>query len=168
MMRAFNSLKNDPKQAARSKFLWLRQVFTDPATGHLPCRVAGLMIDHINRATGEAWPSQARLAEAAGVTPRAIQYALQKLISGGHLKVRRKRGFANRYQPLLRPTNELSPDGRRPANVGSKTDEPSFARLLETPLKKPLDEAERRRLGCEMATLAKQLDGRSSRGGADA
>lgn len=165
MMRALTAIKNDPKQAVRAKFLWLRQVFTDPATGHLACRVAGLMIDHINRATGEAWPSQARLAEAAGVTPRAIQYALKKLISGGHLKVRRKRGLANRYQPLLKPTNDRSLDGFGPANASSKTDEPSFVRLLETPLKKQLDEAERQRLGREMTTLAKQLGGRSSRGG---
>lgn len=168
MMRALNAVKNDPKQAARSKFLWLRQVLTDPATGHLACRVAGLLIDHINRATGEAWPSQARLADAAGVTPRAIQYALQKLISGGHLKVRRQRGLANRYQPLIRPTNDSSPDRSGPTNACSKTAEPSFARLLETPLKKALDEAERQRLGREMATLARQLSGRSSRSGADA
>ena len=167
-MRAVNALKNDPKQAARSKFLWLRQVFTDPATGHLACRVAGLLIDHINRTTGEAWPSQARLAQAAGVTPRAIQYALQKLISGGHLKVRRKRGLANRYRLHFRPTNDRALDGSGPTNAGSKTDEPCFARLLETPLKKGLDEAERQRLGREMATLARQLSGRSSRSGADA
>ncbi|MFN7106992.1 MAG: helix-turn-helix domain-containing protein [Brevundimonas sp.] len=167
-MRASKSSPIDPKQSARVKFVWLRQVFTDPATGHLSCRVAGLLIDHINRATGEAWPSQARLAEAAGVTPRAIQYGLQKLISGGHLKVRRKRGLTNRYQPLLKPTNVRSPDGSRPTNAGSETDEPSFVRLLETPLKKALDEAEQQRLGREMEILARQLSGRSSRSGADA
>lgn len=156
------------KQAVRAKFLWLRQVFTDPATGHLACRVAGLLIDHINRATGEAWPSQARLAEAAGVTPRAIQYALQKLIAGGHLKVRRKRGLANRYQPVLKPTNDHSPGRTVPTNASSKTDEPRFARLLETPLKKPLDEAERRRIGVQMTVLAKKLGARPSQGEADA
>lgn len=168
MMRALNAIKNDPKQAVRAKFLWLRQVFTDPTTGHLACRVAGLLIDHINGVTGEAWPSQSRLAEAAGVTTRAIQNALQNLITGGHLKVRRKPGLTNRYRPLLKPVNDRSLDGSGPTNAGSKTDEPRFGRLLETPLNKPLDEAERQRLGREMATLAKRLGARPSRGAADA
>ena len=167
-MRATISSPPDPKRSAKTKFHWLRQVFTDPTTGHLPCRVAGLLIDHINSITGEAWPSQVRLAEAAGVTPRAIQYSLQKLISCGHLKVRRQRGLTNRYRPLLKPTNALSLDIMSPTNAGSRSNEPSFARLLETPLKKPLDEAERQRLGVELATLAKQLGARSKSGGTNA
>lgn len=168
MMRALNAVKNDPKQAARAKFLWLRQVFTDPAASHPACRVAGLLIDHINGVTGEAWPSQSRLAEAAGVTPRTIQNALQNLISGGHLNVRRTPGVTNRYRPIFKPVNGRSLDGSGPMNAVSKTDEPRFARLLETPLNKPLDEAERQRLGREMATLAKRLGARPSRGAADA
>ena len=168
MMRASIPSPTDPKRSARIKFVWLRQVFTDPATSHLACRVAGLLIDHINGATGEAWPSQARLAEAAGVTPRAIQYSLRKLISCGHLKVRRKRGLTNRYRPLLIPTNSASLEASSPTNVRSKTGEPSFARVLDTPLKKELDEAERQRLGREMATLAKRLGARPSRDAADA
>jgi DNA-binding transcriptional MocR family regulator len=168
MMRASIPSPTDPKRSARIKFVWLRQVFTDPAVSHPACRVAGLLIDHINGATGEAWPSQSRLAEAAGVTTRTIQNALQNLISGGHLKVRRKSGLTNRYQPLLKPANAHSLDGSSPTNAGSKTDEPRFGRLLETPLNKQLDEAERQRLGREMATLAKRLGARPSRGAADA
>lgn len=168
MMRASISSLTDPKRSARIKFAWLRQVFTDPATSHLACRVAGLLIDHINGVTGEAWPSQSRLAEAASVTPRAIQNALKKLISGGHLTVRKTPGRTNRYRPLIKPVNGRSPDGARPMNAGSKTDEPRFARLLETPLNKPLDEAERQRLGREMAILAKRLGARPYREATDA
>lgn len=167
-MHALKLPPTDPKQSARTKFAWLRQVFTDPDTSHLACRVAGLLIDHINSATGDAWPSQTRLALGAGVTPRAIQYSLQKLISCGHLKVRRKRGLSNRYRPLLQLTKYPSLRGGSPTNVGSRTDEPSLARLPETPLKKPVDQAECHRLGRKMASLAKQLGGRSLRGSTDA
>lgn len=167
-MRASITKKDDPRQAAKAKFVWLRQVFSDPATGHLACRIAGLMVDHVNRATGEAWPSQGRLAEAAGVTTRAVQYALQGLISEGHLEVRRKRGCANRYRPLLKDANAHSLDSTRPAKLGSETGEPNFARLQETPLRKPLSEAERQHFGREMVALAKQLGGRAPRSSRDA
>lgn len=164
MMRASTPSTKDAKQAVHFKFLWLRQVCTDPDIGHLACRVAGLLIDHINSSSGEAWPSQSRLAAASSVTPRAIQYALKKLIARGHLKARRKRGLNNRYKPMLKPTNARSLVNERPTNVHSKTNEPSFALILETPLNKPVDEAERRRLGREMSALAKRLGGRSSGG----
>ncbi|MEW6537905.1 MAG: helix-turn-helix domain-containing protein [Pseudomonadota bacterium] len=164
MMHASKAKKTDLTQAARSKFLWMRQVFSDPTIGHLACRVAGLLIDHINATTREAWPSQSRLAQAAGVTPRSIQNALQKLTSSGHLTVRRMPGVTNRYRLVHKPMNAHSLDGLAHANSCSRTDESRFVRLPETPLKRSLDEAERQRIGLKMASLAKQLGARSKDG----
>lgn len=159
-MRASASPPASSKSLARAKFIWIRRVCSDDTLGHLPCRVAALLLDHINLGSGEAWPSQARLAEAAGVSPRAIQYALGSLRASGHLTVRRSKGRTNRYRPTLPPTNERSNVDTRHAQPRSETDELVFARLQQNPLEgrppRPSPE-ERRRLSVEMHALARAI-----------
>lgn len=164
-MHAVNHARERARSLARTKFAWLRQVCADPNLGHLSCRMAALLIDHVDVATGEAWPSQARLAEAAGVTPRAVQNALKSLRVSGHLKLRKLSGRTNRYRPVLLPANGGSSPQPAYTNGGSKTPEPSFARLHETPIKEAraeISREERRQIGEEMAGLARRLGGRRS------
>lgn len=148
-------------QAVHRKFLWIRQVCSDPQTRHLSCRIAALMLDYINLKEQAAWPSQQTLASAAGVTPRAVQAALKCLERSGHITIRRMPGRANRYKPRL--LNGPSQAAAMPLKDASRTHEQGFARLQETPLNKGEGELERVRIGCEMSLLVKQLRGRSFR-----
>lgn len=172
MMHASKPPPNASKSLAKAKFIWIRQVCSDQALGHLPCRVAALLLDHINQASEEAWPSQARLAEAAGVTTRSIQSALHSLRRSGHLTVRRSKGRNNRYRPTLAAANKPSGDGARQPQTGSKTYEPTFARFQKTPLEgrsNALKGEERRHMGREMLALARHLgSNRPVQGGKDA
>jgi hypothetical protein len=167
-MHVSNASNDRARMAARRKFLWLRQVFADRSVGHLSCRVAGLLVDHFDLTSGEAWPSQARLAEAAGVTPRGVQKALKALRLAGHLKVRPVRGRNNRYRMVLRPAHVGSPAAVPGTNHASQTDEQKFGLIHKTPLSQPvpsLDAAERAKIGRDLARLASSLSGRSIRGG---
>jgi len=158
-MHAQTHSNSSSRNMARAKFKWLRQVCADPNLNHLPCRIAALLLDHINVVTGEAWPSQARLAAAAGVTTRAVQNALKRLSSAGHLEVRRAQGRANRYRPTLM-ANARSAEGWESWNVGSETSERGFSRLQETPLEeaRPIPTGEEwQRLAAEMQALARRL-----------
>ena len=147
-------------QAVHRKFLWIRQVCTDPKTRHLACRVAALMLDYINLKEEEAWPSQKTLAVAAGVTPRAVQSALCCLEKSGHITVRRRPGLSNRYRPRL--TNDRSRALAKPTNEVSRSHEPGFVRFQETPLNKSERTLERATIGREMVHLASRLRGGSA------
>jgi|GEM_PF-4310664 len=152
-MRVLDSLT--PAQAVHRKFLWIRQVCSDPRLRHLPCRVAALMLDYINSKDQVAWPSQQTLASAAGVTPRAVQSALRCLERSGHITVRRQPGRVNRYRPRL--ANAPSSVPHEPLNAASKTDERSFVRFQETPLNKSSVEADRAEIGQRLCDLALKL-----------
>lgn len=147
-----------PAQSVHRKFLWIRQVCADPKLRHLPCRVAALMLDYINLKHQVAWPSQQTLAAAAGVTPRAVQTALRCLERSGHITVRRSPGRVNLYRPRL--TNDHSSVPGEPLKHVSKTDERRFTRILETPLNKSLNDAERAEIGRKMQELGAQISGR--------
>jgi hypothetical protein len=172
MMHASKQPPSASKSLAKAKFIWIRQVCSDQTLGHLSCRVAALLLDHINLTSEEAWPSQARLAEAAGVTTRSIQSALHSLRLSGHLAVRRSKGRNNRYRPNFAPANQPSGDGARQPQTGSKTHEQTFSRFQKTPLEgrfNALKGEERRRVGHEMLALARHLgSSRPVQGGKDA
>lgn len=151
-----------PAQSVHRKFLWIRQVCSDPGLRHLSCRVAALLLDYINLKAQVAWPSQQTLASAAGVTPRAIQSALRCLERSGHITVRRLPGRVNRYRPRL--ANGRSPAPPEPLNSGSRTDERAFTRFHETPLNKSGTDVDHFEIGRQMRDLAVQLGGRPASG----
>lgn len=118
------------------KFIWLKQVCSDHEISHLAARIAALLLDYINPATGAAWPSQATLATAAGVSRRGVQKALTALETAGHLRITVQKGRANtnRYRPLLKNANHAADFGPQLANVGDEKSEPKFARLPQSNL----------------------------------
>lgn len=121
-----------PSEAA-AKFRWVDQVCTDLKVGHLACRIASLMVRYFNAKEGCAWPSQKRLADAAGVTVRSVQNALKALTRRGHLSIRKRDGKVNRYQYRL--ANGASPLSPEQAKGRSESSERRFAQYHETPLK---------------------------------
>ena len=68
-------------------------------------RVALELLNHINRATGTAWPSEARMAEALSITTRSIRRAKAELAALGLLTWQRrgtsKAGRTNVYRLAL-------------------------------------------------------------------
>ncbi|WP_396593801.1 helix-turn-helix domain-containing protein [Brevundimonas sp. R86498] len=112
------------------------------------------MVRYFNAKAGCAWPSQSRLADAAGVTVRSVQNALKALARRGHLSILKRRGQVNRYQFKLAKAG--SPPAAEQANGRSKSGEPSFARFHETPLKGP-DAIERAAYGRGLQDLAARI-----------
>ena len=81
---------------------WRDQVRTDRT---LPCSadlVADVIAAHVNRKTGEAWPSQARIAAKTGLSEGTVKRAIRLLERRGYLKVIPGQGRrSSRYQLLL-------------------------------------------------------------------
>jgi Helix-turn-helix domain len=94
---------------------WTERVARDQGLTHLAFRVAYLLGCHMNKVTGDAWPSQKLLARELGVTVRAVQVSLDALVAAGYLlvDVAKGRSHTNRYCPVLDDPN---------TNVGSPID----------------------------------------------
>lgn len=82
-----------------SRIRWLVQVATDPDLSRLTYRVATIICDHVNLASGYAWPKVETMAEILGVTRQGVQKAIGELKDGGHLIIDPSpgRGRSNRY-----------------------------------------------------------------------
>jgi biotin operon repressor len=109
---------------AAQKAAWIGRILLDQNITHLSFRVAVLIGRYLNRTSGDAWPSQRRLAAELGVTTRAIQLCLDGLVAAGYLnvKVSKGRGHTNRYRPIFETgnTNHSSP-------IDGQKGEPGFA-----------------------------------------
>ncbi|GJD96973.1 helix-turn-helix domain-containing protein [Methylobacterium iners] len=95
----------EPRRSARSigreKWQWLDGVRADhrrvnPTT----FLVAFVVSQHLNAATREAWPSQRRMAELAGVSETTLRACLKTLIQLGHLR-QGKKGIRNQNKYAL-------------------------------------------------------------------
>ena len=93
----------------RDRFRWLDQVLADQAMTPFAFAVAYALSSHVNRDSGEAWPSQSRLAEIVGSTDRGVRKAVEQLAARGHLKVYAPTGrkTGNRYRPILKEGAEV-------------------------------------------------------------
>ena len=91
------------KQRTSDKFRWLDQVGADSELTPLCFRLAYAIASYVNRATGDAWPGQRRLAQECHVSERAIRDALILLRARNHLDVTpgTGRGITSRYRPTL-------------------------------------------------------------------
>lgn len=87
----------------RDIFLWLNQVLADHALPLNAFRLAYAIAQHINRASGKAWPSQATLAARAGLDPRSVRRLSTKLEGAGHISVdvHHGRNQTNVYRLLM-------------------------------------------------------------------
>jgi hypothetical protein len=66
--------------------------------GNAPIRVYTTLLAHRNGGTGEAWPSNGRVAKLTGLTRPTVNGAIQALLSWGYLEVvERGNGGPSRY-----------------------------------------------------------------------
>lgn len=89
---------------AARKTAWLEQVSKDTTLMPTAHRVAMMLPKWLNAKSEEAWPAQKTVADELGLTTRAVNKALAKLVENGHLSVKRgKRGFngTNTYKMEL-------------------------------------------------------------------
>lgn len=119
----------------RRKLEWLDRVADDVGTlgrkGMLAFRVAYELLRHLNRATGDAFPGQDRLAQLCGVTNTAVRNALGLLQKRGHLSTTlgNGRGSANRYRPVLKTRKDdcTIPDEKPQPELHLPAEEPATA-----------------------------------------
>ncbi len=78
---------------------WLSRIAHDHDVSAVDFRVAFLIGGHINRKSGDAWPTQETIARLAGLKVRAVRNAIGRLADAGYLSVNvaRGRGYTNRY-----------------------------------------------------------------------
>lgn len=83
----------------RNKYIWLNSICADHIVNSTAFRVAYVIADHLNIKKGNAWPSQARIAERLGLHPKSVQRAVKDLEKRGWLAVTRRRDglTSNRY-----------------------------------------------------------------------
>jgi hypothetical protein len=117
----------------RRQFLWLDQVADDPAVTAAGFLLAYRIAKHINRGTGDAWPSQATLAAEARLTVRSIRDLSAQLEAAGHLTIigSRGRGVSCRYRWILRD----EPDQPEPESEP----EPEIEAAIDAPAPQPQD-----------------------------
>lgn len=89
---------------ARAKHQWLDQVAADAALVPLAFKVAYRLAAYVNQETGDAWPSQSRLAEECHVSHSGLRKAVRALVDGGHLEVTPGAGriHTSRYRWTMR------------------------------------------------------------------
>lgn len=117
------------------KLAWLEQVQDDAALSATAFAVAFGIARHLNRETGDAWPSQATLGEMAGVSDRQIRKLLKLLQCQGHLDIQTG-GFhrPDRYRPILRDRNSSSSHDRNHSSALTPQDRNSSSRETGTPV----------------------------------
>ena len=89
------------ERLGRRRLEWLGKIAANRNITHLQARVAIALAGFINTKSGEAWPSQARLAESIGADVRTVRRALSALVTLGFLEsvsTGRGRGIASRYR----------------------------------------------------------------------
>jgi hypothetical protein len=92
----------------KRQFQWLDGVAADPMVTAAGFLLAYRIVKHINRGTGDAWPSQATLAAEARLTVRSIRDLSAQLEAAGHLTIigSRGRGVSCRYRWILREESD--------------------------------------------------------------
>lgn len=128
----------------KRKFAWLFQLASDPDLAGLAVKVGIVLAHHLNRQTGEAFPSQMTIAKAVGASEDGVRKATLQLEARGHLGVQRSLGRHNvhRYWPLVREAQ--TPDRRR-ANQPPKSQTGVGPLFDETPDSRPAETPDRRR-----------------------
>lgn len=96
----------------RDLFAWLNRLALDREVSPLAFRLAFVIGQHINRKTGDAWPSQQTLADAIGATDRTVRTLVDQLAGQGHLVVAPGRGPRN-------PNRYRLAENRKPASAFS-------------------------------------------------
>ena len=78
---------------------WREQASRDSRLSGNHFRLLYVIGEHFNAKTGEAWPSQQRLATLIGLSERQVRYLLRDLIDAGYLEINKPgKREANRYR----------------------------------------------------------------------
>lgn len=94
------------KQHTRELFLWLDQVVLDRDLPPSAFKVAYVIAQHVNRQSGEAFPSSDRIAARMAMSQATVIAMVRQLQIKGHLAVdpgRAGRGHSNHYRMILKP-----------------------------------------------------------------
>lgn len=82
----------------RDRFTWLEALTADARLHSSAIRVAIVISSHLNRGSGEAWPSIKTIAEKSATPERTVERAVSELCKAGYLEKRRGGfGKSNRY-----------------------------------------------------------------------
>lgn len=131
----------------------MAHVMGDGSLTDLDRRIAFFLADHVNIASGIAWPSAGRLAGCAGVTERATRRSLGRLVNRGYFDLTRRGGGArsNTYKPRQPLTGESPLTDQAPLTGESATpDRWSPLPLTDgspEPIEEPIDEPVEKRRG---------------------
>jgi hypothetical protein len=112
------------KQHTRDLFAWLNQVASDHDLPSSAFKVAYIIGNYVNRQSGDAWPSSARIARDCALSQPTVVAMTARLKAAGHLAVEpgsAGRGHLNRYRMILKhqPTDALVPLKHRPADASA-------------------------------------------------
>jgi hypothetical protein len=101
------------KTTTRDIFTWLNQVLADRCLPPIAFKLAFAVAQHVNKDTGIAYPSRARLASLVGIDSRSVNRLAKRLVSAGHLSVdmRGGRHLTNHYRLTKTVTAESPFDG---------------------------------------------------------
>ena len=114
-----------PEKSAREFtgdiFRWLDQVAIDPDLPPSAFKIAYVIAEHVNRQSGEAWPSSRTIAKACALSQPTVIELVPKLVANGHLALepgRAGRGHSHRYRliPKDRPVDHSRSIKDRPAD----------------------------------------------------
>lgn len=82
----------------KNRLEWVERIAADNRLPPSSLRVAVFIAKHLNRASGDAWPSQERLAAETCLPERTVCYGIKALCDFGYLEKRRAGfGRSNRY-----------------------------------------------------------------------
>jgi hypothetical protein len=98
-----------------AKFAWLDRIADDARVSPSAFKLAYVLATRfLNRQTGDAWPTQQKLAALTNVSIRHLQRLTDELVSAGHLEVTvaRHRYRANRYRPIIQTGHTCPPSHR--------------------------------------------------------
>lgn len=100
------SVQAKHKLFARNKWRWLDQVVVDDDLPPSAFKVAYVIANHINRGSGDAWPSTSRIAKCIGMSKGTVVEMARRLENHGHIAVERGsqgRGHSHHYRMNLKP-----------------------------------------------------------------
>jgi hypothetical protein len=128
---------------ARRRFEWLDQLVADREVTAAAFALGYVVSAHINRETGEAYPTQETLAGKVGLSVRSVRSLTDLLAARGHLQITesRGRGHSIRYRPIVKghgteqkemfpeaaapeANRTAAPNGARDASGGSRSKPP--------------------------------------------
>lgn len=124
--REATSAKKSRSNHTRDLHVWLHQVALDRELPHTAFKVAYIIGEHVNRESGEAWPSTERIAQGCALKQSTVVGLVRKLEAAGHLAIdpgQAGRGHSHHYRTIIKhrgadilPINKTS--GRLPENIG--------------------------------------------------